>query len=639
MGRVSKRGTGKKAAGRNAETMEAAVGRSSKRYRAGIYARLSAGSGEQTGQAAIGTYQQQAAQAVQAPQTESIETQIEIGRKFIEDFNRQHTDAAIELVRCYTDMGKTGTNFERAGFLSLLQDIRLGEINCVIVKDLSRFGRNYLEAGNYIEKIFPFLGVRFIAVADGYDTGSAGNENRQMASEIKNLVNDMYAKDFSKKAKIQLKGRREEGSYVGGPPPYGYRTEWQGKRRVLVPDEKTAPIVRMIYETFAETEKYAAVADRLNRKRVNPPAIYRRTGEVYFTADETAYKGWDKGAVERILQSDTYAGTLTQGKTTLTARNEKNRIHKPKEDWVVIQDAHAPLIDRELYQKALETRERIAQKSASRKHPAKEYLQDDPIAKDIFDGMLYCGVCGKKMTRSTQVKTCANGEAIRQHGYFCANSGQTKVTVCPVTNRISQKELWNLLLPLIRVEFPMFFDKPAKRKILRSAEARMAGETREAETNLRELRRKQSRMREEESSAYMDYRSGSISQEEYAAAKRHREDALQELQKAEEERKKQVRMLEKQAEKYLAAVKVLMDFRFDKGMTGKDLIGEKITDKVVTEQNIERNGMTDNNMTSKDITGKDTTEEMLRTFVDKITIYPGKRVEVHFAFTADRLRR
>ncbi|MBP3204639.1 MAG: DNA invertase, partial [Lachnospiraceae bacterium] len=125
------------------------------------------------------------------------------------------------------------------------------------------------------------------------------------------------------------------------------------------------------------------------------------------------------------------------------------------------------------------------------------------------------------------------------------------------------------------------------------------GETREAETNLRELRRKQSRMREEESSAYMDYRSGSILQEEYAAAKRHREDALRKLQKAEEERKKQIRVLEKQAEKYLTAVKVLMDFGFDRDMTG----------------------------------------EMLRTYIDKILVYPGKRVEVHFAFTADWLRR
>ena len=181
--------------------------------------------------------------------------------------------------------------------------------------------RKFLEAGNYIEKIFPFLGVRFIAVADGFDTGKEGNENKQMASEIKNLVNDMYAKDFSKKAKLHLKQRREEGSYVGGPPPYGYMAEWDGKRRVLIPDENTEGIVRFIYEKFVETESYTAVADELNHRQINPPALYKKTKEVYHAPDAGANKGWDKSAVERILKSETYTGTLVQGRTSITLFN------------------------------------------------------------------------------------------------------------------------------------------------------------------------------------------------------------------------------------------------------------------------------------------------------------------------------
>lgn len=204
MGRVSKRGNSlRKTTGVQTEQNVKV-----RRYRAGIYARLSADHDER--------------------KNESVEVQIEIARKYVEEFNLKNTEEIIDIIDYYTDLGKTGSNFEREGFLRLLQDIRLGEINCVIVKDLSRFGRNYLEAGNYIEKIFPFLEVRFIAVADGFDTGKEGNENKQMASEIKNLVNDMYAKDFSKKAKLHLKQRREEGSYVGGPPPYGYMAEWSG---------------------------------------------------------------------------------------------------------------------------------------------------------------------------------------------------------------------------------------------------------------------------------------------------------------------------------------------------------------------------------------------------------------------------
>ena len=303
------------------------------RYKAGIYARLSSGQDEKK---------------------ESIEVQIEIARKFVEEFNR--SGEVMEVVGCYTDVGKTGSNFERDGFLRLLQDIRLGKINTVIVKDLSRFGRNYLEAGNYLEKIFPFLGVRFIAVADDFDTGREGNERKQLASEIKNLVNDMYAKDFSRKAKLHLRQRREEGSYVGGPPPYGYRAEWNGKRRVLIPDGNTEGIVRFVYEKYIETGSDTAVARELSIRQVNPPARYQRTKEVYHVPGAGEYKEWNKSAVERILKSETYVGTLVQGKSSITARDERNRVHKPEAEWVITEEAHAPLIDRELYRRAVEIR-------------------------------------------------------------------------------------------------------------------------------------------------------------------------------------------------------------------------------------------------------------------------------------------
>ena len=407
MGRISKRNSALiTSAGQQTD-----IGCECRRYKAGIYARLSSDQ--------------------DIKKNESVEIQIEIAKRYVEEINGRKNGEIIDIVEYYTDLGKTGSNFEREGFLRLLQDIRLGEINCVIVKDLSRFGRNYLEAGNYIEKIFPFLGVRFIAVADGYDTGKEGNENKQMSSEIKNLVNDMYAKDFSKKAKQHLRQRREEGSYVGGPPPYGYQAAWRGKRRILLPDENTENIVKFIYEKFVETESYMAVANILNRRRINPPYLYKKTKEVYHAGD-TDYKGWEKGAVERILKSKTYTGTLVQGKTSITARNEKNRIHKSEDDWVVTEGAHEALIGEELYKRAARIREKISARTAAYKHPTKGY----PIEENIFDNVLYCGVCGRKMTRSSYVKQYADGEKARLDGYFCLNGGQTKVTVCPETNRI-----------------------------------------------------------------------------------------------------------------------------------------------------------------------------------------------------------
>lgn len=562
MGRISKR----KASGQQTEAR-----RDERRYKAGIYARLSSDQ--------------------DAKKNESVEVQIEIAKKFVEEFNEQKTGEVIDVVECYTDLGKTGSNFEREGFLRLLQDIRLGEINCVIVKDLSRFGRNYLETGNYIEKIFPFLGVRFIAVADDFDTGKQGNENKQMASEIKNLVNDMYAKDFSKKAKLHLKQRREEGSYVGGSPPYGYRTEWSGKRRMLLPDENTKSIVTFIYEKFIETESYTAVADELNRRRINPPFQYKKTKEVYHSADAASYKGWDKGSVERILKSETYAGNLVQGKTSITARNEKNRIHKPEDDWVVTEGAHEPLIGENLYKSAAKVRKKIKARTTAHKHPTKGY----PLEENIFDNVLYCGVCGRKMTRNSYVKQYADGEKARLDGYFCLNGGQTKVTVCPESNRISKNELLDILLPLIRIEFEVFLSKP--KRYMEYGKERIAEAVKKADKKLSETEAKIRRFHEEEDSVYMDYRAGKMLQKDYVSFKIKQEDRLEELRKRRQEWEKEKKALEKLETKYLAAIKALLKLK-----SGKDL--------------------------SKDVVGA---------FIEKIYVYPGKRIEVLFTVTADSM--
>lgn len=563
MGRVSKR----KAAVRQAEAKCDVL-----RLKAGIYARLSSDQ--------------------DIRKNESVQVQVEIAKKFVEEFNAKNTGEVIDVVECYTDLGKTGSNFEREGFLRLLQDIRLGEINCVIVKDLSRFGRNYLEAGNYIEKIFPFLGVRFIAVADGFDTGKEGNENNQMASEIKNLINDMYAKDFSGKAKMHLKQRREEGSYVGGPPPYGYKAEWTGKRRVLLPDENTESIVRFIYEKFVETENYAAVVNELNRRRINPPNLYKKTKEVYHAADEADYKGWDKSAVERILKSETYTGTLVQGRTSITARNERNRSHKPEDDWVVTKAAHEPLIGEELHKKAAEICRKIRARTAAHKHPTEGY----PIEENIFDNVLYCGVCGRKMTRNSYVKQYADGEKARLDGYFCMNGGQTKVMVCPESNRISKNELLDILLFFIRTEFGVFLDRP--KHYMEYGKERIAEAVKKTERNIKGTEGKIRRFREEEGSIYMDYRAGKIPQKDYVSYKMKQEERLEELRRQKQGWEKEKKALDKLEVKYLAAIRALLKLK----------------------------------------SGKDLTKDMVEAFISKIYVYPGKRIEVLFTVTADSLK-
>ncbi len=566
MGRVSKRGAS--TAGTPVVSSSTAA-RGKKRYKAGIYARLSADINER--------------------KSESIDVQEEIARKHVERLNRGGQEV-IDIIECYRDLGKTGSNFDREGFKRLMQDIRLGDIDCVVVKDLSRFGRNYLEAGNYIEKIFPFLGVRFIAVSDGIDTGVKGNDTKQRASEIKNLVNDMYAKDFSKKAKTGLKQRREKGSYVGGPPPYGYKAAWEGKIRRLVPDENTAGIVKHIYQSFIEKESYKAVTDDLNRRRVNPPAVYKQTGEVFCLPD-IEYKGWDKSAVERVIGSRTYAGTLAQGKTSITARDESSRIHKPEEEWVVRENAHEALVSTELYQKAQETRKKINEVSASHKHPT----EGNPIGENIFDHVLYCGVCGRKMTRYSHAKTYADGHKGRQEGYFCLNAGQTKTAGCPEPNHISKQELTDILMSLLRTEFSIYLDRP--KRFMEAGKEQINSAIARSEKEREDLRRRIRQAEEKDTEFYVAYREGKMSQKEYVSFKLEQDVRLRALERQEKDLEEKQKGMEKVRERYLKAVRSMLKLK-DTG---------------------------------------ELTMEMVDSLIEKIHVYPGKRIEAELRYTNEML--
>ena len=173
---------------------------------------------------------------------------------------------------------------------------------------------------------------------------------------------------------------------MGGLPPYGYEAYQDGRIRKLRPDGNTVEVVRFIYKRFLETENCQAVADALNERRINPPGVYSRTKEVYCPA-EAAYKGWDRGAVERILKSATYTGRLVQGRTSLTARKEENRIRRPEEEWVKKEDTHEAIINPELYGRVQEVHRRIQERTGSHAHPT----DGAPIGENVFDKVLYCG--------------------------------------------------------------------------------------------------------------------------------------------------------------------------------------------------------------------------------------------------------
>lgn len=226
---------------------------------------------------------------------ETISTQRYMLEKYIE------TQPDMRLAAVFCDNGETGADFERPGFEQMMDRVRDREIDCIVVKDLSRFGRNYIEAGYYLEKIFPYLGVRFVAVNDGYDSlkDKGGNE---MALSLKNLVNDLYAKDISRKIGSSLDTKRKNGEYIGAVPPYGYLKSPENRHR-LVPDPDAAPVVRRIFQWKAEGMGAAQIARRLNEEGIPSPALHYYQKGIRDREPSETGRIWLAAGIRRMLES------------------------------------------------------------------------------------------------------------------------------------------------------------------------------------------------------------------------------------------------------------------------------------------------------------------------------------------------
>ena len=383
--------------------------------------------------------------------SESIETQVHIAEDFINSFNEKSGNVRLEVFDRYMDLGRSGTNFDRDEFSRLMQDIRLGDVKCIVVKDLSRFARNYIEAGNYIERIFPFLGVRFIAVSDGLDTWAEGQERQQLTSEIKNLVNDMYAKDFSKKAKLSHKQRQEQGHYIGGYAPYGYKARMDGGIRRLYPDEKTKGIVVLIFETFIELKSYAGVLNVINGKKINSINVYDKTGEVYYSGNGK-YVGWNTMSIRGILTSEVYRGNLALGKReNLKIRDTKGR-RVPEEEWIWHYGSHENIVSEELIKETDLVLKEIAERTKSKRKIMPEHGE----MENVFAGVIFCGLCGKEMVRNIRCRAHADGSGRILESYSCPKDGNSNKNGCVRPNNLAKLKLLEILVPMIKNEFSLY---------------------------------------------------------------------------------------------------------------------------------------------------------------------------------------
>ena len=293
----------------------------------------------------------------------------------------------VELTEEFVDDGFSGVNFARPAFERMEQAIRDRRINCVIVKDLSRFGRNFIDSGRYLEQIFPFLGVRFIAVNDRVDSAVQQSFSDRLLLPFKNLINDAYSRDISVKIRSQLDIKRRNGDFVGAFAPYGYQKD-ASYRNKLVIDNAAADVVRMIFRRKIEGQSHQKIADELNAARVPTPLQHKRLAGLHYACGfaESGAAQWSAVQIGRILSNDVYIGVLAQGKRG-TPNYRVKRMSKPRGDWVKVADAHEAIVCKRDFALVAELLRRDM-----RTAPGAERLY-------ALSGFVRCGGCEALMTR------------------------------------------------------------------------------------------------------------------------------------------------------------------------------------------------------------------------------------------------
>lgn len=325
-------------------------------------------------------------------------------QSLLNEFVREHR---LNVYDIYIDDGWSGTSFDRPGFQRMIRDIEAKKVNMVITKDLSRLGRDYIMTGHYMERYFPENRIRYISLLDGIDTGieSAAND----ITPFRAIMNDMYAKDISKKIKSVKHDKQRRGLFIGGKPLYGYKMA-QEKNKIAI-DEEAAPTVRRIFGMALEGLSCRRIAARLNAEKVPPPAVYAgltpgRTGP---------YSGmWSSERISDMLQNETYLGNMVQGRSKKVNYKSKKCVRLLREDWIVVEGTHEPLIDRDSFDKV----QQLLESRRTTRSRTYDFL---------LKGLIYCYECGRPLAVINRKK--AGGEDCL---YFVCRTYQrfTKAGVC-----------------------------------------------------------------------------------------------------------------------------------------------------------------------------------------------------------------
>lgn len=496
-------------------------------------------------------------------------------KRLIHDFLKGRED--IHVFKEYVDDGYTGSDFLRPSFQKMIKDMEAGKVNLIIVKDLSRFGREYIEAGRYLQKVFPAAGVRFIAVTDHYDSLTADRTEKNIVIPVKNFVNDAYSADLSVKIRSHLESKRGNGEYTGAYVSYGFRKDSSDHNKLVV-DPVAGENVKLIFQWKLNGMSNSGIAEKLNALGIPAPADYKRSLGIHYQSgfQKNLYSRWSPVAVGRILSNPLCKGLVVQGKKERINHKIKKMVAKPEAEQSYYRQEDLALIG----EKQFDTMQGLLQKD-TRTNPGQEGAY-------LFSGILYCPDCGRQMIRR---KTTHKGK--QTIFYICKTYNVEKTCT---RHSIKEQELISLVTEAVKAQAQMAADAE---EILKAAEEAMEGMQTFTltDTRLPELEKELTENAAMLSGLYTDWMEGILSEEEYEEMKVFYSGRCEELEgqlRKRRERTGRAGEAVREARQWLGSFKD----------TGSLFSG--------TEEEIQRS--------------------LICSLFDKIWVYEGKRVEFSFLY-------
>lgn len=436
--------------------------------------------------------------------SDSVENQTALLEEYIA--NHPH----LKKVALFVDNGYTGTDFLRPEFNRMMEAVQAEIVDCIIVKDLSRLGRNYIETSQFIEKICPFYNLRFIAVNDNYDTATVTSEG-QLSASLQNIVNDYYAKDISRKVTSALQAKMERGDYIGNYAPHGYRKDPENKNRLLI-DPETAPVIRQIFEWRAEGISYMGICKKLNDAGIPSPGQHKLNQGIETNNNKKKRTVlWNKHKITEILKDIVYIGHLAQKKGSQCLYGGIPYHVTSEEEWIVVKNTHEPLISDELFERVQQINNAVKERQ---KENAGKY-DHLPKEKNIYGKKFTCADCGAIMklhrtfnTKKDKVYFTFKCPTFAEHG----SRGCSDI-------KMRKADLDEAVFTFIKSQMDVFIDmENTLRRLLAMKKAKLKQNNTQQE--IKALRQKLAHKQSILSSMYVDLKEGLLSQEDYG---HHRE--------------------------------------------------------------------------------------------------------------------